>query len=160
MTATGRWSALALGALALLVGAPAVDSPRLEQVTCQGLRVRQSGLPARTAFVIEVTDPQSGREFARQEARSNGAGMLDARIAAPFDGAGQLAVEVEAERAGQEVEFAEAIHDFDRPCPAAQAGSSTRRRTGVVTAVAATVAALVVVVVGRAGRRLRHVGGG
>jgi hypothetical protein len=156
MSAAGSWPGLALGTLALLVAAvsgqavaAAVDSPRLDHVTCQGLRIRQTGLPASTALVIGIADPESGREFTRQEARSNGAGVLDTRIAARFDGASELAVEVEVERGGQEVEFAEAIHEFDRPCPAAQAGSSTGRRTGAATA-AATAVVLVLVAAGGA----------
>lgn len=154
MKAAWRWPALALGTLALaVVGGPAVaatvDSPRLDQVTCRGLRIRQTGLPASTALVIEVADPESGRKFARQEAKSNGAGVLDTRIAARFDGASELVVEVEVERGGQEVEFAEAIHEFDRPCPTGQAGSSTGRRNGVATA-GATVAVLVLVAAGGA----------
>jgi hypothetical protein len=151
--ATGR-PMLAVGALALLVAvagataaAAAVDSPRLEEVTCQGLRVRQTGLPAGTPFVVEVADPQTGREFARREARSSGAGALDIRITADFAGAGQLVVEVETEQGGQEVEFAEAIHEFERPCPAAQAGRSSGRRTGLAVAAAVTVAVLVLTLV-------------
>ncbi len=138
----------------LLAAGPAlamVDSPRLEEVTCQGLRVRQSGLPAATAFVVEVSDPQSGRELARRQARSDAAGRLDTRIAVRFDAVSQLAVEVEGEGVGQEVELAEAIHEFDRPCPA---GRSPAGRTGVVVA---ALLAVVVLVLGLAvgGRVLR-----
>ena len=149
-------------ALALLLAAgPAVamvDSPRLEEVTCQGLRVRQTGLPAATAFVVEVSDPESGRALARQETRSDAAGAIDTRIAGPFDAATKLAVEVEREGAGQEVEFAEAIHEFDRPCPGSQAHRSSGGRAGLVVAGAVTVAILVLALVagGRSLRVLRN----
>jgi hypothetical protein len=148
--------------LALLLAAgPAVamvDSPRLEEVTCQGLRVRQTGLPAATAFVVEVSDPESGRALARQETRSDAAGTLDTRIVARFDTATQLAVEVEREGAGEEVEFAEAIHEFDRPCPAGQAHRSSGGRAGLIAAAVVTAAILVLALVagGRSLRILRH----
>jgi hypothetical protein len=138
MIGTRTRSSLVLGALALLVtasGAAAaltVDSPRLEQVTCEGIRVRQTGLPAQRLFVVEVTNPETGQEFARQKVLSTEAGSIDARITAGFEGARQLAVEVEANQGNEEVEFAEAIHEFDQPCPAAQASSSTPRGTNVV----------------------------
>jgi hypothetical protein len=131
-----------------------VDSPQLEEVTCQGLRVRQTGLPASTALVVEVSDPQSGRQLARQEARSDAAGLLDIRIVAPFDAARQLAVEVESEREGQEVELAEAVHEFDRPCPDGEADRSSAGRAGMVMAAAVTVAVLVAGLVA-GGRALR-----
>jgi hypothetical protein len=138
-----------------------VDSPRLEEVTCQGLRVRQTGLPADAALQVEVSDPQSGRELARQEARSDAAGTLDTRIAARFDGAMQLAVEVERETGGEEVELAESIHEFDRPCPDGTAGRPRAGRSGVVVA---AVAAVAVMAAGLVGGRvlwvLRHPGGG
>ncbi len=125
MSAAVSRPALVLGTLAWLVaaaGGPAavvtVDSPRLNQVTCQGLTVRQTGLPASTKLVIAVTDPTTGRKFARQESVSSAAGVLDTQVAAPFDGASELVVEVEVERVGQDVEFAEAVHEFTRPCPA------------------------------------------
>jgi hypothetical protein len=147
--------------LALLLAAgPAVamvDSPRLEEVTCQGLRVRQTGLPAATAFVVEISDPGSGRALARQETRSDATGAIDTRIAAPFDAAAQLAVEVERKGVGQEVEFAEAIHEFDRPCPGGQAHRSSGGRADLVVA-GATVAILVLALVagGRSLRVLRN----
>ena len=146
MTAAASWPARTLPVLALLAAAQglpavaAVDSPRLDQVTCHGLRVRQTGLPLSTPLVVKVTDPASGHQFARQATSSNRAGVLDTRIAAGFAGAGQLMVEVEAERGGQEVEFAEAVHEFDRPCPAT---SSSSGRRGRVVAAAATVALVV-----------------
>jgi hypothetical protein len=137
-----------------------VDSPRLEEVTCQGLRVRQTGLPADATLQVEVSDPQSGRELARQEARSDDAGTLDTHIAARFDGAMQLAVEVEGETGGEEVELAEAIHEFDRPCPDGTAGRSHTGGSGVVVAAVAVLAAGLVAG-GRALRvLLRHPGGG
>ena len=120
-----------------------VDSPRLEEVTCQGLRVRQAGLPASTELEVEVSDPRTGRELARQETKTDAAGRLDTRIAARFDGVSQLAVEVEREGAGKEVELAETIHEFDRPCPA-----STSRSGAARTVVVAAVVALAVLVVG------------
>jgi hypothetical protein len=151
VSAAGRRPALgALGALVLLAagGGPAVaavvDSPRLDQITCQGFRVRQGGLPASSALVVEVADPASGRELAHQSATSNAAGMLDTRVAGPFDGASELVIEVEIERGGDEVELAGAVHEFDRPCPT---GSSAGRRVRVVTTVSA-VAALVLAAAG------------
>jgi hypothetical protein len=142
---------LAVATLALLAAAgsgpeaaAAVDSPRLDQVTCQGLRVRQGGLPASAEVVIEVGNPTSGRELARQKAASNAAGVLDTRVAGPFDGASELVVEVEIERGDEEVELAEAVHEFDRPCPA---GASTGQRARVVAA-ASSVVALVLVATG------------
>jgi hypothetical protein len=156
MSTLGSRPALVLGTLALLLAtaggpavAAAVDSPQLDQVTCQGLRIRQTGLPASTALVIEVADPASGREFARQEAMSSGAGVLDTRVAAPFHGASELVVEVEVERGGEEVEFAEAVHEFDRPCPAR---SSPRRRVAAI----GTAAVLVLMAAGGAGWVLRQ----
>jgi hypothetical protein len=169
MTAAASWPARTLPVLALLAAAQglpavaAVDSPRLDQVTCQSLRVRQTGLPLSTPLVVKVTDPASGHQFARQETSSDRAGVLDTRIAAGFAGAGQLVVEVEAERGGQEVEFAEAVHEFDRPCPAAPAAGrlGQRTRAAVAAVVAAvTVAVLVLVVAGRVLRLLRHGGRG
>jgi hypothetical protein len=78
-----------------------------------------------------------------------------------FDGAAQLVVEVEDER-GQEVELAEAIHEFDRPCPARAAGGSRSGRVGLFVAgvVAAAILAAGLVARGRALRVLRHPGGG
>ena len=148
--------------LALLLAAgPAVamvDSPRLEEVTCQGLRVRQTGLPAATAFVVEISDPGPGRALARQETRSDATGAIDTRIAASFDAATQLAVEVERKGAGREGEFAEAIHEFDRPCPGSQAHRSSGGRAGLVVAGVVTVAILVLALVagGRSLRVLRN----
>jgi hypothetical protein len=157
--AAGSRRGLALGTLALLAAAgggleaaAAVDAPRLEQVTCQGFRVRQSGLPASAELVVEVGDPTSGRELARREAAANAAGVLDTRVTGPFDGASELVVEVEIERGGEEVELAEAVHEFDRPCPT---GASTGRRARVVTA-AAAVAALVLAAAGAAVFLLRR----
>lgn len=132
-----------------------VDSPRLEEVTCQGFRVRQTGLPAATALVVEVSDPTSGRELAHHETRSDAAGRLDTRIAARFDGVSQLAVEVEREGNGQAVELAETIYEFDRPCPTSPASGSGAGRTGMVVAAVVTLAVLVVGLV--AGRRALRV---
>jgi hypothetical protein len=149
----------------LLAAGPSVamvDSPRLEEVTCQGLRLRQAGLPASAALVVKVSDPRSGRQLARQETRSDAAGRLDTRVAARFDGASQLAVEVEAEHGDQEVELAEAIHELDRPCPDGSAGRSRAGGTPLVVAGVLAAAVLVAGLVagGRALRVLRHPGGG
>jgi hypothetical protein len=139
-----------------------VDSPRLEEVTCQGLRVRQTGLPADTTLEVEVSDPRSGRELARREARSDAAGTLDTRVVARFDGAMRLAVEVEREAGGEELELAESIHEFDRPCPDGTAGRSHAGRSGVMVAAVAAAAVLAAGLVagGWALGVLRHPGGG
>ena len=157
MRSIGTWPALAVGALALVAGAPpaAVDSPRLEQVTCQGLRIRQSGLPPQRLLVVEITNPETGQEFARQQVLSDEAGDIEARITAGFHGARQLAVEVEAERGDEEVEFAEAIHEFDHPCPAAPAGAPASRPASVPLPVGVAVAAAVLAGAGLAVRMAR-----
>jgi hypothetical protein len=161
MRAIGTWPALAVGALVLLAGAPAaavVDSPRLEQVTCHGLRILQSGLPPQRLLVVEITNPETGQEFARQQVLSDAAGGIDASITAGFHGARQLAVEVEAERGDEGVEFAETIHEFDRACPAAPASAPASRPTRVPLPVAVAVAVAIAVLVG-AGWAVRMVRG-
>lgn len=153
--------------LVLAVGSAVVmvDSPRLEEVTCQGLRVRQTGLPASVPLEVEVSGPRTGRELARQEVRSDAAGTLDTRVVGRFDGAAQLVVEVEEEGGGSEVELAETVYEFDRPCPAAAVAGGSRSwvgRPGVVVAAVLAAAFLVAGLVagGRALQILRRPGGG
>jgi hypothetical protein len=68
--------------------------------------------------------------------------------------------EVTCQMGGEEVELAEAIHEFDRPCPDGTAGRSHTGGSGVVVAAVAVLAAGLVAG-GRALRvLLRHPGGG
>ena len=111
-----RLGALAVVA-ALAVGvfsgpAAALDEAQITEVTCDGLRVTQRGLPARLSVEVAVLETSTGHELAEVDARADAGGSLDVRVPVALRGVRQIVVEVESGH----TEYGEAGADLPQPC--------------------------------------------
>jgi hypothetical protein len=105
-------------------------------VTCDGLRVTQTGLPPSTEFEVIVLNPEKPFPRLREvKVDSDARGRLDVKVRVSLRGLRR--VDVEVERKSDEEEFAETGVDLDLPCtppattPPTQ-NANTSRPTGYI----------------------------
>jgi MYXO-CTERM domain-containing protein len=110
------------GTVLAAVAASALDEARIVEVSCDGLRVSQQGLPGGTVFEVGVIDAPSGAKLAEADVTSTAAGTIDVRIAARLRDVRQIVVEVERRSDG--AEYGEVGADLPQPCSTASAAPS------------------------------------
>jgi MYXO-CTERM domain-containing protein len=110
------------GTVLAAVAASALDEARIVEVSCDGLRVSQQGLPGGTAFEVGVIDAPSGAKLAEADVTSTAAGTIDVRIAARLRDVRQIVVEVERRSDG--AEYGEVGADLPQPCSTTPAAPS------------------------------------
>jgi hypothetical protein len=126
--------------LALLVGASAaaaLDEAQVVSASCDGVRVRQTGVPPDTAVELVAVDAVQGGDLGSVRAVASRAGVVDATVPARLTHVARVVVEVE--RASDKAEIGEAATDLPQPCsrvaapapPQARASSGSSRATAV-----------------------------
>jgi hypothetical protein len=106
----------AVGALVVSAGpACALTEARIVDVTCDGLRVVQTGLPPSTGFVVEAINAANGRTLAERTVRSTPGGRLDVRLRTDLHHIRRLHGEV-AKAGSPDAEYGEADVSLDAHC--------------------------------------------
>jgi hypothetical protein len=124
---------VALVAVGMSAGpAAALDEAQITDVTCDGLRVTQRGLPADQAVEVAVIETSSGRTLAEVDARASTGGLLDLRVPVALRGVRQIVVEVEAGH----TEYGEAGADLPQPCTRSPSQPVLSQRTPTSSPVA------------------------
>lgn len=99
----------------------ALDEAQITDITCDGLRVTQQGLPPGLEVEVVVLNAPKGTELAEVYSRVSAAGRVDVRVPVNLRGVAQIVVEVEQRSDG--TEYGEAAADL-KPCTPAPAGSA------------------------------------
>jgi hypothetical protein len=130
-------AAIAAGVVAsVATPAFAVDEIQFEHVSCTGLRISQQGLPSATTFEVLVIDPVKARVLLERDVRTDGSGMLRARLPVALDGLSRVDVEVESPSGDDE--YGEAGTDLHLPCTPKSASPSAVVTAGPEATHAAT----------------------
>jgi hypothetical protein len=119
-----RWIALGgLATLALLAAAgpaPATTYVGLEDLTCDGVAVRGSGLPQQTQLDVALVDPASKRTLQRGTPTTSAAGAFTWRVHMSLSG--RRAVRAVISQPGRSQPLAWAEQTLPSPCPLARTG--------------------------------------
>lgn len=118
----------------MLAGTPTpgpLTEARLTDITCNGLHVTQTGLPASRAFEVHVLDPVVARVLTEQRTASDPGGNLDVVVAVSLRGLTRVHVEVE--RVDTAAEYAEVDADLDLPCTPHPASTAPSAAIGPAT---------------------------
>jgi hypothetical protein len=92
-----------------------VAEAELTDITCQGFRVTETGLPPSDAYEVKVYDPDHPLPPLQEiPARSDAHGRLDVQVRQSL--AGLFRVDVEVELVRGKVEYAETGRDLRLPC--------------------------------------------